>query len=93
MAEDFKEMLYSALELKENLPIWCIGLGLCITGPSAGLSTYQVKKRRVYKKIGGLKEQKLLKPKLSDIKQKLGMNPQELGNVEISKSNLDNPLA
>ena len=92
LAEDFKDMLYSALELKEQIPLWCIGLGMCIAVTSSASSIHQVKKRKNFNKRKNLTEQKVLKTKLGDLKQKLGMVPQDLKNIEINKPNPDKPL-
>jgi len=89
MAEDFKDLVYGALELKENLPLWGLGIGACLVVPGAGLSSSQVKKRRRYKQGKLAKGDKVLQNKIGTVKQKLGINAQQLKNTEVDKLKSD----
>ncbi len=69
LAEEFVELVYGNEELKENVPIWFLGLGAGLCIPGAALMTSQVVKYRQVKQGKAIKKDKLLKEK-SETKKK-----------------------
>ncbi|MFX1337977.1 MAG: hypothetical protein ACFFDK_05170 [Promethearchaeota archaeon] len=51
LAEQFKNMLKEPLELRDSLPLLCLGIGACLAVPGAALNTRQTIKRRKVKKL------------------------------------------
>ena len=51
LADQFKDMLGEALELRDSLPLWGLGIGACLAIPGAMLNTKQTIKRRKVKKL------------------------------------------
>ncbi|MFX1392409.1 MAG: hypothetical protein ACFFAH_02440 [Promethearchaeota archaeon] len=81
LADMFKDELYSAIELKENVPMVFLGIGAALCIPGAYLTTIQTIKRRRFKKEG------LTKVKSESVLQKKGIAKKDkiLGGTDASK--------
>ncbi|MFX1399509.1 MAG: hypothetical protein ACFFAS_20985 [Promethearchaeota archaeon] len=55
LAEEFKNLVYWALDLKEKVPLYCLGLGAALYIPGAAITTRQIYKKRKLKKAGLIK--------------------------------------
>ena len=96
LAEEFKA-LYEALELKERVPLLCLGIGAALCVPGVAVSTTQSEKRK-RKKLAEIlpknkaiaKKQMLLKStnsqeienQVAEIRRKLGLNTEGPENIE-----------
>jgi len=60
LAEEFVDVVYGALELKESLPLICIGIGAALFVPGAAVSTTQSVKRKKSKISNDLTKNKAL---------------------------------
>ena len=60
----FKDLIYGALELKENVPLACIGIGAAICLPGVLVASVQAVKRQKVEKIGHAKKEKPQKNKM-----------------------------
>jgi hypothetical protein len=97
LANEFREQVYPALELKERVPLLCLGIGAALCVPGVAVSTTQSEKRK-RKKISEIlpknkaiaKKQMLMKStnsqdiekQVSEIRMKLGLNTEGLENIE-----------
>jgi len=92
LAEKFKDLVYGALELKEQVPLICLAVGACLAVPGVSLLTSQTEKRRHFKdkvlprtdKLSPKKD-KLLKPQIDDFLERLGIGTQGLKNNGVSE--------
>ena len=85
LAEEFKGLVYWALDLKEKLPLACLGLGAALCIPGAAITANQEIKRRKYKK-GGLTKRisdKLFAPIRKKIMELEKLNNQYLEQLKI----------
>jgi hypothetical protein len=96
LAEEFKAV-YEALELKERVPLLCLGIGAALCVPGVAVSTTQSEKRK-RKKLAEIlpknkaiaKKQMLLKStnsqeienQVAEIRRKLGLNTDGPENIE-----------
>jgi hypothetical protein len=92
LAEEFKELVYGALKLKEQIPLVCLAVGACLAAPGVSLLTSQTEKRRRFKdKVLPRKDKllskkdKLLKPQVDDFLERLGIGTQGLKNNGVSE--------
>ena len=67
LADEFKDLVYGAMELKETVPLMCLGIGAALCIPGVLVNTTQSVKRENFKavmakrkKLGALKKAKLL---------------------------------
>ncbi|MFX0069604.1 MAG: hypothetical protein ACFFAO_00725 [Candidatus Hermodarchaeota archaeon] len=89
LAEEFKELVYGALDLKENIVLGCLGIAACLAAPGLGFSTSQVNKRHKFKKEKLAIADKIQKKKIGTKQQAIGVNTQEIkvngiGNLDSS---------
>jgi len=89
LATYFKEQVYGAMELKEQVPIYALGIGACLAVPGAGFKTTQTQRKRQFKDKVLPKKDKLAKPQVGDLIDRLGIGAQGLNNG-IHKPNGDN---
>ena len=92
LAEKFKDLVYGALELKEQVPLICLAVGACLAVPGVSLLTSQTEKRRHFKDKGlprkdklSPKKDKLLKSQVDDFLERLGIGTQGLKNNGVSE--------
>lgn len=92
LAEEFKELVYGTLELKESVPIWFLGIGAGVCIPGAALTTSQIIKRRKFKRETRAVDSKLSKNKINAKKKKLlqSNKPSKLETEEIPKFKSEN---
>ncbi|TFG06376.1 MAG: hypothetical protein EU539_07810 [Promethearchaeota archaeon] len=82
LAEEFKDLVYGALDLKEDIFMWTLGIGACLAAPGLGLSTSQIHKKRTYKKERLAIADKIKKKKMKSNQQNSGLKVQ--GSIEKS---------
>ncbi|MFX1395101.1 MAG: hypothetical protein ACFFAH_16230, partial [Promethearchaeota archaeon] len=82
LAEEFKDQLYSALELKQNVPLYSLGIGAVLCIPGAALATTETIKRRNIKKGKLVKKKYYKNARLGKEKEKLGSNDKKIESSE-----------
>ena len=103
LAEEFKDLVYGAMELKETVPLVCLGIGAALCIPGVLVNTTQSVKRENYtavmakrKKLGTQKKAKLLgtinAPELENVLTELkgdGITSLKFSTVPTSESAKD----
>ncbi|MFX1399508.1 MAG: hypothetical protein ACFFAS_20980 [Promethearchaeota archaeon] len=95
LAEIFKDELYWALDLKEKLPLYCLGLGAALCIPGAAITANQEIKRRKYKK-GGLtknvsdKVYAPIRKKIMELEKLNKLYLEQLETFQTAKSSISN---
>jgi len=92
LAEKFKDLVYGALKLKEQVPLICLAVGACLAVPGVSLVTSQTEKRRRFKdkvlprknKLLSKKD-KILKTQVDDFLERLGIGTQGSMNNVVSE--------
>jgi len=85
LAEKFKELVYGAMELKEQVPVVALVAGTCLAVPGAGVKTTQTQRKRYFKDKVLPKKDKFLKTQVGDLIDRLGIGTQGLKNNGIQK--------
>ena len=86
LAEQFKDLVYGALDLQQNLTFLVLGVGAALAIPGALVTTTQAVKRRKAKGITSKKKGKLLKSKVSETSTAQAENSSNLDEVLKSKN-------